>query len=203
MWDGLDINLYPLSRIGHLLIRLWLIGFRFGHGGRQPEFAQDAKQTLQTAGISPLSKPVPQLRQAQFRVSAAHVPDELEFLRCMLVGVVTGPAGLTRQRLYRAVPACFLEINIRPGSIILSAGPPNAVLLCVFHQGLPVRHVLCYILAHKGCGLLSLLLVCGNSTLTDVAASFILFYLLVQYVWYSYKARTVNLRRGLEIGERV
>ena len=39
--------------------------------------------------------------------------------------------------------------------VVLSAGTADAVFLRVLHQGLPIRHVLCYTLAHEGYGPLS------------------------------------------------
>lgn len=88
--SGYDLNvyLYPLTRIGHLLVGLWLVGFHVRRGGGQPQPAQDAEQALRAAGITPLPQPVPQLWQAQVRVPAPHVPDELQLLRCMFIGVM-------------------------------------------------------------------------------------------------------------------
>lgn len=129
-----------------------------GAGGGQPEFTQDAEQALRTAGISTLSEPVPQLRQAQFWVPAAHVPDELQFLRRMLVGMMMRTAGVAPQGLHTPVLTRLPEVDIRPGSIVFSARPAHAIFRRVFHQGLPVCHVLCYTLSHEGYSLLSVLL---------------------------------------------
>ena len=77
-----------------------------------------------------------------------------------------------------SVPALPPEVNVRPAFVVLAAGAAYTVLLRVFHQRLPVFHVLCYTLFHEGYGFLSGLVLCIDSTLTHETLSFILFVLL-------------------------
>ena len=55
----LHIYLDPLAGIGHLLVRLGLANFFLLLLRKQPQFAQNAEQTLRAAGVAPFSKPVP------------------------------------------------------------------------------------------------------------------------------------------------
>ena len=95
------------------------------------------------------------------------------------------------QRLHCAIPALLPEVDVRPALVILPAGTAHAVFFCVSHQGLSIRHVLYYTLAHEGYGPLSLRCCLATSTITDEALSFILFYSTVQYVLYSYNQANV------------
>lgn len=50
--ESLDVHLYSLSGIGHLLIGLGLVRFFLGRGGRQPQPAQYPKQVVPRACIT-------------------------------------------------------------------------------------------------------------------------------------------------------
>ena len=54
-----------------------------------------------------------------------------------------------------SVTALPPEADVLPAFVVIAAGAAYAVLLRVFHQRLPVFHVLCCILFHEGYGLLS------------------------------------------------
>ena len=154
---GYDLHIYldPLARIGHLLVRLGLICFFLLRRWEQPQLAHHPKQALRTAGIAPLPQPVPQLHHAQTGIAAAHILDQLQLRLRVLVWVAVGPTGLAGQGLDRSIPASLPEVDVGPALVVLPAGTADAVFLCVFHQGLPICHVLCYTLAHEGFGLLS------------------------------------------------
>ena len=77
-----------------------------------------------------------------------------------------------------SVQALPPEADVLPAFVVLAAGAAYTVLLRVFHQRLPVFHVLCYTLFHEGYGFLSGLVLCIDSTLTHETLSFILFVLL-------------------------
>ena len=87
-----------------------------------------------------------------------HIPDQLQFSFCVLIGMAVGFAGLAGQGCHTPIPAGLPEVDIGPAFVVFPAGAADAIFLCVLHQGLPIRHVLCYTLAHEGCGLLSVLL---------------------------------------------
>ena len=149
------IHLDTLARIRHLPVRLGFVRFLLLRGRKQPQPAQNAEQALRTAGIASLTQPVPQLHHAQVGIAAAHIPDQFQLRLCVLVGMAVGPSGLTGQGGHTSVPAGFPKVDVRPALVVLPAGTADAVFLRVFHQGLPIRHVLCYTLAHEGYGPLS------------------------------------------------
>ena len=146
----LCIHLDPLAGIGHLLIKLGTVGFFLLCCGEQAQFSQKAEQALRAAGIAPLAQPVPQFHHTQVRITAAHIPDQLQLCLCVLVGMTVRASGLAAQGLHCSVPTGLPEVDIRPALVVLPAGPADTVFLCVFHQGLPIRHVLCYTLVHEG-----------------------------------------------------
>ena len=51
-----------------------------------------------------------------------------------------------------SIPMGLPEVDIRPDFVVLPAGSAHTVLLCVFHQGFLILHVLCYTLADEGYG---------------------------------------------------
>ena len=150
------IHLNPLAGIGHLLIRFWLICLLLAGWREKSQFAHNPEQALRAAGIPPLPQPAPQFHHTKVWIAAAHIPDQLQLRLCVLVGMAVGTSGLTGQRLHRSIPAGFPEVDIRPALVVFSAGSAHAVFLRVFYQGLPIRHVLCYTLAHEGYDPLSL-----------------------------------------------
>ena len=80
--------------------------------------------------------------------------DQLQFRFGMLVRIAVRPPGLAGQRLQTPIPVGPPEVDIEPALVVFLAGLADSV----FHQGLPVRHLLCYTLTHEGCDLLSVML---------------------------------------------
>ena len=77
----------------------------------------------------------------------------------MLPGMAVRPSGLTAKGFYRPVPATAPEVDVGASFVVFAAGSANTILFCVLHQGLPILHVLCYTVAHEGCGSFRLRLV--------------------------------------------
>ena len=79
-----------------LLVRLWLIRIlRFGLR-KHAQLTHDPKQTFRAARVATLAKSVPELNHTKVWAPVAHIPDELEFCLCMLVGVTVRPSGLAK-----------------------------------------------------------------------------------------------------------
>ena len=131
--DHFHIHLDPLTRVGHLLIGFGLISWFLFCLWEHPEFPHHPEQAFRAAGIAPLLQAVPQFHHAQVRISAAHVPNQLQFRLCVLVWMAVGPTGLTRQGFCCAIPPGLPEVDIRPAFVILPAGPADAVFLCILH----------------------------------------------------------------------
>ena len=86
----LHIYRYPLPWVRHLLIGLWLVDwFLLG----LPQLAHDPEQALWTAGVASEPQTVPQFHHAQFGITAAHIPDQLQFCLGVLVWMTMGPPG--------------------------------------------------------------------------------------------------------------
>ena len=89
-WDYLHIYRYPLPWIRYLLIGLWLVDwFLLG----LPQLAHDPEQALWTAGVASEPQTMPQFHHAQFGITAAHIPDQLQFCLGVLVWMTMGPPG--------------------------------------------------------------------------------------------------------------
>ena len=131
--NDLDIHLHTLARIGHLLVRLWLVRIFGLFGRKQPHFAHDTEQTLWAAGVAALPQTVPQLDHAQRWVAVAHIADELQLGLRVLVGVAVRASGLAGQGRHTTVPALLPEVDVRPAFVVFPAGAADAVLFCVLH----------------------------------------------------------------------
>ena len=108
----LHVYLDPLAWIGHLLVRLGFIRFFLLNRRKQSQLAQKAEQALRAAGVAALPQPVPQFHHAQVRIAAAHIPDQLQFRLCMLVGMAVGPPGPAGQGLCRSIPSGLPEVDV-------------------------------------------------------------------------------------------
>ena len=108
----LHIYLDPLAGIGHLLVGFGLVCLFLLRRRKQAQLAHYAKQALRAAGIATLPQPVPQLHHTQVWVTAAHIPDQLQFRLCVLVGMAVGPPGPAGQGLHRSIPAAFPEVDV-------------------------------------------------------------------------------------------
>lgn len=146
------IHLNTLARISHLFVRLGFIRFFLLGSRKQAQLSHDPEQAFRAAGIATFPQPVPQLHHTQIRVAATHIPDQFQLRLRMLVGMAVGTSGLTGQRCHTSIPAGLPEVDVRPALVVFPAGTADAVFFCVFHQGLPICHVLCYTRAHEGYG---------------------------------------------------
>ena len=131
--NDLHIHLDSFSRTSHLLVRLWCVSLFLLFLREHPQFTQDSKQALRPAGIAALLQTVPQLHQAELRIAAAHVPNQLQLRFCVLVRMTVRTPGPAGQRLHAPIPASTPEIDIGPASVVLPAGPADTIFLRIFH----------------------------------------------------------------------
>ena len=148
--NDLYVHLNALSGMVHLLIRLWFVSIFGLFVRKHPQPSHYAKQALRVARIAALPQTMPKLDHAQRWVSAAHVTNELQLGFRVLVRMAVRASGLAGEERLTSIPALLPKVDVRPTFVVLSAGAADAVLFCVFHQRLPIRHVLCYTLAHEG-----------------------------------------------------
>ena len=100
-----------------------------------PLFLKEAVEAWNGAFISALPELHPENDQAGMRVAPAHIPDELDFLGSMLVGMEVGTPGMVSQRIPGAIIAVFPAINILAVGFILSGSLGNAIFFSVANEG--------------------------------------------------------------------
>ena len=83
-----DIYLNTLTRIGHLFIRLGLIGWLCRSLRKQSQPFKDSIKALNAAGITTLAKPVPKLGNTELWIAPLHISDEFQLIRSVLVRMV-------------------------------------------------------------------------------------------------------------------
>lgn len=130
--DKFDIYLNALSGMVHLLVRLGNI-FRIGRMNRhhaQP--FQEAVEAGDGTGIAALPEFDPKDNKPHVRVASAHIRDQLDLIRGMLVGMVVRPSGAVAQGLDGAVITAFPTVNILPVGLIFNGSFGNAVFFSIF-----------------------------------------------------------------------
>ena len=132
--DEFDIHLDALARVVHLLIRL---GDILGIGRVDSHDALFFEETVKPgdgAGIAVLHELDPKYHEPCVRVTLAHIGDQLDFLRGMLVGVVVGPAGAFTQGVNGAVEAPLPAVNILPVRFVLKGSFGNPVFVSILNK---------------------------------------------------------------------
>lgn len=126
-----DVNLYSLARILHLLVGLWDIfgiGLLYSHG---VSLSQKPVQSGDRTFVSSLSQLYPEYDDPSMWISAAHIQDELDFFRRVLVGMAVGPVRSVFQRGKGSVIAFAPAIDILPVCVIADSGFCHAIFLCI------------------------------------------------------------------------
>lgn len=147
--NKLDVDLAALSGIGHLLIRL---GNIFGIGqfdSHLAPFAQESVKTRNGSGIPSLPKLDPKHHQTGVGVPAAHIVDELDLFRPVLVGMMMRAVGTVCQGLQRSVVTLAPAVDILAVGVVAYCCFRDAVFGSIQNQGLPEAHGLCYLI-HSG-----------------------------------------------------
>lgn len=127
--DEFHIYLDTLSGMIHLLIRFWDV-FRVGRmEGSHVLFLEETVKTRNRAGITTLHKFYPKDDQTCIRVTPAHIRDQSDLLRSVLVRMVVRSAGEVAQGLNRAVKASFPTINILPVGLVFDGSLSDAIFV--------------------------------------------------------------------------
>lgn len=127
--DEFHVNLNTLPRIIHLLI-----GFRDVFGVRwfyshNTLFSEETIQSRNRAGIAPLPELDPEDDQSGVRISAAHISDQRELLRGMLIRVVMRFSGAFPKGFNGAVIASFPAVDVLPVGLVFNSSFRDAILL--------------------------------------------------------------------------
>lgn len=133
--DKFYIYLNPLARIIHLFIGFWDILWVRRMNGHNSLFSEEAVKAGNGAGIATLPEFNPKDYQAGMRIPSAHIVDEFDFLRCMLVGMMVRPSGTIAQRVPGAVIAALPAVNILTVGLIFDCGFGNAKFFSILDEG--------------------------------------------------------------------
>ena len=143
--DEFYINLNTLAGIFHLLI--WfgnILGVRqlYCHSAA---FSQETIQPGNGPGVASLPELDPQHDDPSVRIAAAHVQNELDFFRRVLVGVVMRPVRAVCQRLERTIVPLTPAVDILPVQPVTNGCRCDAVFVRILNYRLPKAHGLCYL----------------------------------------------------------
>ncbi len=142
--NELHIDLNPLPRVSHLLIRLWDI-FRIGRMNRHDTlFFEKPVKTGDEAGITTLQEFHQKNNEGGIRVTPAQIGNEFDFIWSMLIGMMVWAPGTVTQRVQGAIEASFPTVNILPVSFVFYGSLGNAKFIGVGNQRQTVSHILCY-----------------------------------------------------------
>ena len=131
--NKLDVDLDPLSRIVHLLIRLRdILGIR-RLDGQGSLTLQDAIEAGNGTLITTLHKFDPEDDEPRMGVPAAHIRDEFEFLRGMLVRMAVGTPGTVSEGFPGAVVPVHPTVDILPVDAVADCSLCDAMFLCVLN----------------------------------------------------------------------
>ena len=111
-WNKFYVNLAALSRILHLFVRLGNVfrGWKFHL--HLSMFSQKATQPRNRSSISPLSQFASEYHKAGIGIASAHIFNESDLIRGMLVGMTVWTLGTICKGLKRAVRVVLPAINV-------------------------------------------------------------------------------------------
>ena len=144
LWNKFDIDLNPLARVGHLLIRLGNVFGIWQFHSHLTSFSQEAVKARNGTGISPLPKLDPKHHQASVGVPAAHIQDEFDLLRGMLVWMAVRTVGTVGQGLERSVISFPPSVDILAVFVVADGCLCYPIFQRIFDYRLPEAHRLCY-----------------------------------------------------------
>ena len=133
--DKFHIDLDTLSRVVHLLIRL---GDIFGVWRMDGHDALSFEETVKTgngAGVTALDKLHPEDDQPCIRIASAHIRDELDLLRGMLVRMMMRASGTVPEGLNRAIKALFPSVDVLSVGLIFDGSVGDTVLFSILDKG--------------------------------------------------------------------
>lgn len=133
--DKFHIYLDTLAGVVHLLV-----GFRgiFGVrrvGSHDAPLFEETVQPGDGTGVAALHELDPENNEAGMGVAPAHIGNELDFFRGMLVRVVVWPPGTVTQGLHGAVKAPFPAVDILSVRLVLDSGFGNPIFVSIINKG--------------------------------------------------------------------
>lgn len=96
--NNLDVDLDTLAGVGHLLVGLGLVWLLLWALRQSAKALKHPVQAFRAARIPALLEPAPQVDESQIGISSPHIPNQLQFRLCMLIGMRMRPLGTIGQR---------------------------------------------------------------------------------------------------------
>lgn len=131
--DIFHIDLHLLPGIERILIRFRLVFGIWQFFCHLPAFLQKAVQPGDRPAVAALPQLDPEYHQSGVRVSPAHILDEPDFLRPVLVWMAVGPMGTVLQGLQRTVVTLLPSIDVLPVCVIPYRRFGNPIFLCILN----------------------------------------------------------------------
>jgi len=132
--DKFDVDLDALSGIAHGFVRLRdVLGIRRS-SCQNALFSQEAIESGDGAGVSPLHELDPKDDQSGIWIASAHIRDELPFGIGMLVGVMVRFSGTVPKGFDRTIKTTFPTINILSVGLISDSGLGDTILIRVMNE---------------------------------------------------------------------
>ena len=132
--NELYVNLDSLSGIGHLFIRFGNVLRIWKLLSSDSLFLKETIKSRDRALIAPLHELDPEYDQTGMRVAPAHILNELDFLRGMLVWVVVRAPGAVSEGIPRTVIAVLPTIDILAVGFEFDGRLGNTKLLRIANQ---------------------------------------------------------------------
>ena len=133
--DKFHVDLDALAGMVHLLIRFGdILGVRRFYSGKALLFEETIKAG-DRALIAALHELDPEDDEPGVRITPAHIGDEFDLIRGMLVGMMVWSPGSVTQGLNGAVKAVFPAVNVLPVGLITSGGVRDAIFIRVTDEG--------------------------------------------------------------------
>lgn len=132
--DEFYVDLDPLSGIGHLFIRFRNVLGIWELFSSQALFFKETIKPGDGTLIAPLHELDPEDDQTGMRVTPAHIPDEPDLLRGMLIWMRMGTSGTIPEGVPGAIIAFFPTVDILPVCFIFSGSVGNTVAFSIFNQ---------------------------------------------------------------------
>ena len=143
-WNRFYVNLAVLSRILHLFVRLGNVFGVWKFHRHLSMLSQKALQSGDGSNISPLSQFDPEDHKAGIGIASAHIFNESDLIRGMLVGMTVWTLGTICKGLKRAVIAILPAVDVLTVGLVANGSFGNAVFLSIQNHGLPKPYGLCY-----------------------------------------------------------
>lgn len=129
------VDLDAFTGMVHLLIRFGDI-FRVRRmDGHEALFFKETVKAWDRASVAALCKFHPEDDQAGIRIAPAHIGDEFDLLRGMLVRVMVRASGPVPQGFNGAVKTPFPAVDILPVSLIFDSSIRDTILLSIPDKG--------------------------------------------------------------------